>query len=84
MALLDSGLSAHRPRRYTGKAKATPAPEPDAQGSVTDVPDANVAKVLEWVDGDPERAQQALDHENTKDTPRKTLVHDLTNLILDV
>ena len=42
-----------------------------------DYPDGTVVEVLTWVDGDPDRAQHALDIENGKDEPRKTLVEKL-------
>lgn len=45
------------------------------------ITDGTIAEVLEWVGEDVDRAQQALDEENYKDSPRKTLVDELEALI---
>lgn len=42
--------------------------------------DASVADVLAWVGEDPERAVAALDLEEAKDSPRSTLVKQLTKI----
>ena len=46
-----------------------------------DYPDGTVMEVLTLVDGDPDRAQHALDIENGKDEPRKTLVEKLQKIV---
>jgi hypothetical protein len=43
-------------------------------------PEGTVDEVLEWVGGDPEKAQRALDAENESDSPRSTLVTQLEGL----
>lgn len=44
------------------------------------VPDATSDVVLNWVNSDPERARRALEHENRRERPRKTLVAELDKL----
>lgn len=44
------------------------------------VPAGSAAKVLGWVDGDPARAQQALEAENGRDKPRTELTADLERI----
>jgi hypothetical protein len=48
---------------------------------IADVPDGTVNEVLDWVDGDPERALQALLVEQESDKPRSTLVAKLDELM---
>jgi hypothetical protein len=47
----------------------------------TDVPTGTISDVLSWVDGDPVRAQAALDVEQAKSSPRVTLVEQLQSLV---
>lgn len=54
----------------------------ETDGTVSNsAPTGTVREVMEWVDGDPERAQTALDEENEKETPRKSLVEKLEDVI---
>ena len=46
----------------------------------TEVPEGTTQDVLDWVDGDPQRAQTALEAENCKDNPRSTLVTKLETI----
>jgi hypothetical protein len=56
-------------------------PTPD-EPPADEVPDAAIPAVLAWVDGDPDRAVQALTFEQGKgERARSTLVADLTALI---
>lgn len=60
------------------------AAEPDGPGVDEDgdgVPEGSAHQVLEWVAGDPGRAQQALDAELAKPEPRKGLTADLQKII---
>lgn len=50
-------------------------------GTAEEYTDGTIVEVLTWVDGDPDRAQHALDIENGKDEPRKTLVEKLQKVI---
>jgi hypothetical protein len=45
------------------------------------VPDGTVKEVLAWVGSDKEKAQNALNAENTKEHPRKGLVYSLEELL---
>lgn len=45
------------------------------------VVDGTIKEIMTWVDGNPERAQRALDDESAKDSPRGTLVKNLTALL---
>lgn len=56
-----------------------PATEPEQPAD--DVPTGTVAEVLAWVDGDPDKAQLALDAEHARALPRVTLVADLEKLL---
>lgn len=68
-------LSVSHPKHRFERAGADAAIDPDA------VPSGSVADVLEWVGDDLERAQQALDAEQERDTPRRTLVEPLTEML---
>ena len=61
------------------------AVEPDGPGVDLDgdgVPEGSAHQILDWVAGDPARAQAALDAEHAKgDAARKVLTADLTKLI---
>ena len=48
-------------------------------GDALDI-DASVADVLAWVGEDPDRADEALRQEQAKDSPRSTLVKQLTKI----
>lgn len=45
------------------------------------VPEGSIAKVLDWVGDDPDRAQEALDVERESDNPRSTLVAQLEDIV---
>lgn len=63
----------------------TGADEPEVEVEVDDaeseVPEGTVREVLDWVDGDAEKAQKALDVENAKENPRKSLVSQLEDIV---
>lgn len=48
----------------------------------SDVPSGTIKKVLAWVGDDKDRAQAALDAENADESPRKSLVEKLEEMIL--
>ena len=54
-------------------------PTPDTGGN--SVPDGNIKEVLDWVDGDKDRARAAVDAEKRSDDPRPTLIHKLKKVI---
>lgn len=56
-------------------------PEPESESVSGGVPDGTVREVLEWVDNDTQKAQQALDVENAKGSPRKSLVSQLEDIV---
>lgn len=60
----------------TGQKQQDPPPPPD---DVLDI-DASVADVLAWAGEHPERASEALRQEQAKDSPRSTLVKQLTKI----
>lgn len=90
--MLNSGLSAHRPRRFR-REKSPQAPQVSAQvvapteGEVISVPEdlTTIKDLLEWIGEDSDRASAALDQELAKpeNHQRKTLVSQLTELILE-
>lgn len=45
------------------------------------VPDGTIDEILAWVDGNPERALQAYEVEETRDKPRSTLLAKLEELV---
>ena len=61
-------------------AAAPPAPQPAPAGG-GDVPEGSIDKVLAWVGDDKGRAQQALDAEQAKDEPRRSLIQHLNDKI---
>jgi hypothetical protein len=64
-----------------GSATA-PVLGPDLQPVTgADVPTGTISDVLSWVDGDPARAQAALDVELAKSSPRVTLLDHLEHVI---
>ena len=70
------------------EADPEPAPEPvkepeepaDPAGDEPPV-DGTIDDLMAWVDGDPERAAQALEAEQAKDKPRSTVVKRLAALV---
>lgn len=57
------------------------AAEPEATGVDGEPPvDGTIDDLMAWVDGNPERAGQALEAEKAKDKPRSTVVKRLTAL----
>lgn len=94
--LLNSGMRAHGPRRYVRPSQrpsevkqpnggATTPPE--SEETSTEVPDglSRVVDLLEWVGDDPDRAEAVLQLEKSKpeEHQRKTLVQQLTEVILE-
>ena len=51
------------------------------EGSDDDVPEGTVRKVTEWVGDDKDRAQRALEEEQAKENPRKSLIEKLEEVI---
>lgn len=49
--------------------------------SAIEVPAGTIKEITEWVNGDPDRAQAALDEELKRDKVRDTLASDLQELI---
>jgi hypothetical protein len=60
------------------RAPGDHAGQGESSGTEGEVPDGTVDEVKEWVGDDPDRAQQALDAENAKASPRSSLVAHLT------
>ena len=56
-------------------------PEVEVDDAESEVPEGTVREVLDWVDGDAEKAQKALDVENAKENPRKSLVSQLEDIV---
>ena len=46
-----------------------------------DVPTGSIKEILEWVDGDKDKAQAALDVEQADDKPRRGLVSELNEIL---
>ena len=59
----------------------TVEPEVEVDDAESEVPEGTVREVLDWVDGDAEKAQKALDVENAKENPRKSLVSQLEDIV---
>lgn len=59
-----------------------PVAEKAEEKSSPEVPSGSIKEVLDWVDGDKEKAQQALDAEKAG-AERKTLVKELEELLDD-
>ena len=55
--------------------------EVEVDDAESEVPEGTVREVLDWVDGDAEKAQKALDVENAKENPRKSLVSQLEDIV---
>lgn len=55
--------------------------EPENNENTEEVPEGNISEITDWVGDDKDRAQLALDAENGQDTPRKTLVKHLEEVI---
>lgn len=55
--------------------------EVEVDDAEPEVPEGTVREVLDWVDGDSEKAQKALDVENAKENPRKSLVSQLEDIV---
>ena len=53
----------------------------ESESNSGSVPGGTVREVLEWVDNDTQKAQQALDVENAKESPRKSLVSQLEDIV---
>jgi predicted component of type VI protein secretion system len=65
----------------TGSATSTPSPatgsaEPST-GNSDEPPTGTAAQIMEWVNGDPHRAQLALNRELQSESPRTSLIADL-------
>lgn len=64
------------------EADTTPKPAKEKKvEAVSEVPTGSVKEVLAWVDADADKAKKALDAENASDSPRKTLVKDLEEIV---
>ena len=59
----------------------TDEPVVEVDDAESEVPEGTVREVLDWVDGDAEKAQKALDVENAKENPRKSLVSQLEDIV---
>ena len=59
----------------------TVEPVVEVDDAESEVPEGTVREVLDWVDGDAEKAQKALDVENAKENPRKSLVSQLEDIV---
>jgi hypothetical protein len=57
-----------------------PAEDPDGDGGDGPPVDGTIDDLMTWVDGDPDRAGEALAAEQAKDKPRSTVVKRLTAL----
>lgn len=56
--------------------------DPEATGDAGSVPDGTISGVLEWVDGDSDRARQARDLEASEDGKgRRSLIAELDSII---
>lgn len=72
--MLNSGLSA---RRRTPVTLKSPSESQEVPADLYRIPD-----LLKWVGSDADRAQEVLAQENDRDNPRKTLIAQLTEIIL--
>ncbi|MEU7617191.1 hypothetical protein AB0B27_14005 [Micromonospora rifamycinica] len=80
--LVDAEGKDTPPRRTTPGKTKTAAPSPKAGDD--EVPDASVAKVIEWVGDDRDRAARALQVEQDRgDRARVSLVEHLTKMLDD-
>jgi hypothetical protein len=59
-----------------------PEPEDEDTVEMEPVPEGTAAEILEWVEGDIDRAQAALDAEQAKDKPRVGLTADLEKILV--
>ncbi len=75
----DFKSSSDKPKKAAKKAEPAPAPVVNDSG----VPEGTVDEILDWVGDDSEKAQKALDAENEKSNPRKTLVSALEDALAD-
>lgn len=64
-------------------AQAPSAQNSEPEDTSSKVPSGTTKEVLAWVDGDQERAQQALDVEQSHSDPRKGLVKELNQVLND-
>lgn len=78
MAFFHDPYRAHSAR--PGNGNKTPLPEPVKEPEVV-VPTGSTKEIMDWVDGDAERAKLALDVENASDDPRGSLVSKLKKVI---
>lgn len=66
---------ANQPLDVDGEAAQTDSKPAD------NVPSGTTKEVLAWVDGDRDKAQQALDKEQSNNEPRKGLVRELNEVL---
>lgn len=66
----------HNPYASKRHANVLVAQEPDYE-----LPGDTIKKITDWVDGDPDKAQFALDEELKRDKIRNTLADDLQEII---
>jgi hypothetical protein len=62
-------------------AYVPPPVEPEPVPDGDEVPDGSAKDVLAWVGDDPERALQAFEAEDVKESPRKVLLATLEKLV---
>ncbi len=55
----------------------------EEEAKANEVPTGTVPEILEWVDGDKEKAERALKDEESNSKPRKGLVKELKEIIGD-
>lgn len=80
-SILDDKTDADEPEVEVEVDADTDEPEVEVDDSDSEVPEGTVREVLDWVDGDAEKAQKALDVENAKENPRKSLVSQLEDIV---
>lgn len=69
------------PNPYAPKRIYSTTEQAKDKHEATEVPDGTAKEIIEWVDGDPERALQALVAEESSDKPRSTLIAKLQEII---
>jgi hypothetical protein len=80
-SLEHDGPETDQDKPVEGDVDDSVAPSGNEEVEEDSVPEGTVNEVNEWVDGDADRARRALDAENARSKPRKSLVEDLNNVI---
>jgi hypothetical protein len=85
---MGKSMTNFRAEDMPGWEAEAPAPVQEVRESVEQsasaeekVPSGSAADVLRWVNGDPTRAQRALDAENSGSNPRKGLKTELEEIV---